>query len=160
EFARSAKDSKDWETRKAAYDAAYAKWHTEEARIDNAYKTSIADYTNKKAAYEKDKTAYAAANFLHRQLMKEPVDPGVPPVREANKYPKPAELDGRPSALVAEIDAQIKAKEAELLSVNNKRRDRIAQVDADARRLREEFDHRSSTKREESDRKREELTAA
>ena len=47
-----------------------------------------------------------------------------------------------------------------MLAVNNKRRDRVAQVDADARRLREEFDHRSSTKREESDRKREELTAA
>ena len=62
--------------------------------------------------------------------------------------------------MVAEIDAQIKAKEAELLAVNNKRRDRVAQVDADARRLREEFDRRSSTKREESDRKREELSAA
>jgi hypothetical protein len=33
-------------------------------------------------------------------------------------------------------------------------------VDADARRLREEFDRRSSTKREETDRKREELSAA
>src|SRR5262249_40987070 len=60
----------------------------------------------------------------------------------------------------AEIDAQIKAKEAELLAVNNKRRDRIAQVDADARHLREEFDQRSLTKREEADRKREELSAA
>src|SRR5207302_1967993 len=64
----------------------------------------------------------------------------------------------KPTA-VAEIDAQIQVKEAELLAVNNKRRDRVAQVDADARRLREEFDHRSSTKREESDRKREELSA-
>jgi hypothetical protein len=81
-------------------------------------------------------------------------------VREANKVPKPSELDGRPSALVAEMDEQIKAKEAELLAVNNKRRDRVAQVDADARRLREEFDRRSTTKREETDRKREELTAA
>src|SRR5512138_322524 len=92
--------------------------------------------------------------------MKEPVDPGVPPVREANKFAKPAELDGRPSALIAEIDEQIKAKETELLAVNNKRRERVAQVDADARRLREEFDSRSSTKREASDKKREELSAA
>src|SRR5205814_8219824 len=53
EFARSAKDSADWEKRKAGYDAAFAKWHTEEARIDNAYQTSMADYANKKAAYEK-----------------------------------------------------------------------------------------------------------
>jgi hypothetical protein len=123
------------------------------------YKNAMADHANKKATYEKDKTAYASASFLKRQLMKEPLDPGVPPVREANKLPKPDELDGRPSALIAEIDDQLKAKEAELLSVNNKRRDRIAQVDADARRLREEFDHRSSTKREETDRKREEFTA-
>jgi hypothetical protein len=160
EFARSSKDSKDWETRKGAYDAAYAKWHTEEARIDNAYQTAMADYANKKAAYEKEKADYAAANFLKRQLMKEPVDPGVPPVREENKLTKPAELDGRPAALIAEIDEQIKAKEAELLAVNNKRRDRVAQVDADARRLRGEFDQRSVNKREESDRKREELSAA
>lgn len=160
EFARSSKDSVDWERRKAAFDAAYAKWHTEEARIDNAYQTAMADYANRKAAYEKDKAEYAAANFLRRQLMKEPVDPGVAPVREANKLSKPADLDGRPAALIAEIDDQIKAKEAELLAVNNKRRERVAQVDADARRLREEFDHRSVTKREESDRKREEFTAA
>lgn len=158
EFARSSKDSKDWEPRKAAFDAAYAKWHTEEARIDNAYQTAMADYANRKAAYAKDKAEYAAAGFLKRQLMKEPLDPGVPPVKEANKFAKPADLDGRPSALVAEIDDQIKAKEAELLAVNNKRRDRIAQVDADARRLRAEFDQRSTTKREETDRKREELS--
>jgi hypothetical protein len=159
EFARSSKDSVDWEKRKAAYDAAFAKWHTEEARIDNAFQTAMSDYANRKAAFQKDKAEYAAASFLHRQLMKEPIDPGVPPVREADKVPKPSELDGRPSALIAEIDEQIKAKEAELLAVNNKRRDRIAQVDADARALREEFDHRSVTKREESDRKRDELTA-
>lgn len=160
EFARSAKDSASWEARKKAYDAAYARWHSEEARIDNIYQGAMADYANRKAAYEKDKAAYAAAGFLKRQLMKEPVDPGVPPVREANPNPKPAELDGRPSALVAEIDDQIKAKEAELLAVNNKRRDRIAQIESDARRLREEFDQRSTTKREESDRKREELSSA
>ena len=160
EFARSAKDSVNWESRKAAYDAAYAQWHTEEARIDNAYQKAMADYTNKKTAYEKDKAEYAAANFLKRQLMREPVDPGVPPVHEVNKNPKPSELDGRPAAIIAEFDAQIKAKEAELLAVNNKRRDRIAQVEADARQLREEFDRRSVTKREEADKKREELSAA
>ena len=33
------------------------------------------------------------------------------------------------------MDAQIKAKEAELLAVNNKRRARVAQVEADARRI-------------------------
>jgi len=104
EFARSSKDSVDWEKRKAGFDAAYGKWHTEEARIDNAYQTAMADYANRKAAYEKDKAEYAAASFLHRQLMKEPVDPGVAPVREANKLSKPADLDGRPAALIAEID--------------------------------------------------------
>ena len=39
--------------------------------------------------------------------MKEPVDPGVPPVREVNTILKPTVL--------AELDDQIKAKEAELL---------------------------------------------
>lgn len=129
-----------------------AKWNAEEARIDNAYKTKLAAYTNKKAAYEKDKKEYESANILKRQLMREPVDPGVPPERESNTILKPM--------LVAEIDAQIKAKEDELAAVNNKRRERVAQVDADARRVREEFDRRSSSKREESDRKREELSAA
>jgi len=127
-------------------------WNAEEARIENAYKAKTAEYTNLKNAYEKDKAEYESAGFLKRQLLKEPVDPGVPPVRETNKILKPA--------LAADIDAQIAAKEAELLAVNNKRRDRVAQVDADARRLREEFDRRSATKREESDRKREELSAA
>jgi hypothetical protein len=128
------------------------KWNAEEARIDNAYKTKMADYANKKAAYEKEKADYAAANFLKRKFMREPVDPGVPPVRETNTILKPVEI--------AEIDDQIKSKEAELLTVNNKRRERVAQVDTDAHRLRDEFDRRSSTKREESDRKREELLAA
>ena len=126
EFARSSKDSVNWESRKAAYDSAYGQWHTEEARIDNTYQKAMADYTNKRAAYEKDKADYAAANFLKRQLMREPVDPGVPPVREVNKYAKPADLDGRPAAIIADFDAQIKAKEAELLAVNNKKRERIA----------------------------------
>jgi hypothetical protein len=76
----------------------------------------------------------------------------VPPERESNTILKPT--------LVAEIEAQIKAKEDELLAVNNKRRDRVAQVDADARKLREDFDHRSSSKREETDHKRDELLAA
>jgi hypothetical protein len=160
EFTRSAKDSANWETRKAAYDAAFGKWKVEEARIDNEYQTAVADYTNRKNTYEKDKAAYAAANFLHRQVMREPVDPGVPPVREVNRLAKPADLDGRPSALVEELDQQIKSKEAELLAVNNKRRDRVAAVDADARRLRQEFDTRSTGKREEADRKREELSAS
>ena len=128
------------------------KWNAEEARIENAYKVKMAAYANQKAAYEKEKADYNSANFLKRQLMKEPVAPGVPPERESNTVLKPT--------LVAEIDAQIKAKEAELLTVNNKRRDSVAQVDADARRLREEFDRRSGTKREETDRKREGLLAS
>jgi hypothetical protein len=128
------------------------KWNAEEARIDNAYKVKMADYTNKKAAYEKEKLEYDHASFLRRQLMIEPVDPGVPPDRDSNTILKPT--------LVAEIDAQIKAKEAELLAVNNQRRDRVAQVENDAHRLRADFEGRSSTKREETDRKREELLAA
>ena len=128
------------------------KWNAEEARIENAYKVKMAAYANQKAAYEKEKADYDNANFLKRQLMKEPVAPGVPPERESNTVLKPT--------LVAEIDAQIKDKEAELLTVNNKRRERVAQVDADARRLREEFDRRSGTKREETDRKREGLLAS
>ncbi|MSU57521.1 MAG: hypothetical protein EXS35_04975 [Pedosphaera sp.] len=127
------------------------KWNAEEARIENAYKAKLAEYANKKAAYEKDKTDYDNANFLKRQLLKEPVSPGVPPEREANTVLKPT--------AIAEMDAQIKAKEAELLAVNNKRRDRIAQVDADARQVRGDFDRRSSTKREDADRKREDLSA-
>ncbi len=129
-----------------------ATWNAEEARIENAYKAKLADYTNKKAAYVKDKEEYDKAGFLKRQILNVPVNPGVPPEREVNKILKPA--------LIAEIDAQIKAKEAELLAVNNKRRERLAQVDEDARKVREEFDRRSGTKREEADRKREELSAA
>ena len=128
------------------------KWNTEEARIENAYKAKMKDYTNEKAAYDKAKAEYDGANFLKRQLMKEPVSPGVPPEREVNNILKPT--------LVAELDEQIKTKEAELAAVNNKRRDRVAQVDADARRVREQYDTRSVAKREESDKKREELSAA
>ena len=127
-------------------------WNAEEARIENAYKAKLAAYTNKKNAYDKDKAEYDNANFLKRQLMKEPVNPGVPPEREVNKILKPT--------LVAELEEQIKAKESELIAVNNKRREGVARVDADARRLREDFDRRSGTKREESDRKREELLAS
>ncbi len=129
-----------------------SKWNAEEARIENAYKTKLSAYTNKKTAYEKDKTEYDNANILKRQLMREPVNPGVPPEREANTILKPT--------LVADLDTQIKAKEAELIEVNNKRRDSVAQVAADARRMREEFDRRSSSKREEADHKRTELVAA
>jgi hypothetical protein len=129
-----------------------SKWNAEEARIENAYKAKLSDYTNKKAAYEKAKAEYDSANFVKRELMKEPVSPGVPPVRETNTQLK--------SSALADLDVQIKAKEAELLTVNTKRRDQIAQVEADARRLRDEYDHRSTTRREETDKKRDELTAA
>jgi hypothetical protein len=142
----------DLRTRRETEVARATTWNVEEARIENAYKAKLADYTNKKRAYDKDKAEYDSANFLRRKLMSEPVHPGVPPERESNKILKPT--------LVAEIEAQIKAKEAELITVNTKRRDRVAQVDTDARRLREDFDRRSGTKREETDRKREELLAA
>jgi hypothetical protein len=128
------------------------KWNAEEARLDNEFKAKMTEYTNKKTAYDKEKAEYDSASFVLRQFMKEPIDPGVAPQREDNTILKPT--------LVAEIDAQIKAKEDELLTVNNQRRDRVAQVGDDARRLRAEFDQRSSTKRDETDRKREELLAS
>ncbi len=127
-------------------------WNAEEARIENAFKAKMSEYTNKKTAYEKDLAEYEGANFLRRQIMKEPVNPGVPPEREVNKILKPT--------LVAELESQIKTKETELVAVSNKRRESVAQVDTDARKLREDFDRRSGSKREETDRKREELLAA
>src|SRR3989454_812216 len=142
----------DLRARREAELARATKWNAEEARMENAYKAKLAEYTNRKTAYLKDKAEYDKANFIRRKFMSEPVDPGVPPEREANTILKPT--------LVADIEEQIKAKEAELIAINNKRRERVAQVDADARRLREEFDHRSTTKREESDKKREDLSAA
>lgn len=132
--------------------AAASKWNAEEARIENAYKTKLAAYTNKKNAYEKDKAEYESANIIKRQLMSEPVDPGVPPEREVNTILKPT--------LVADLDAQIKAKEAELIEVNNKRREAVGLVAADAQRIRQDFDRRSQLKREESDKRRAELLAA
>lgn len=128
------------------------KWNAEEARLENAYKQKLAQYTNKKAAYDKEKAEYDNANVLKRQLMKEPVDPGVPPEREANTSLK--------STVIADLEAQIKAKEAELAAINAKRREGVAQVGADARRLRDQFDQRSTSKRAETDKKREELSAA
>lgn len=127
-------------------------WNAAEARIENEFKAKMALYTNTKAVYDKAKAEYDNANVFRRQLMSEPVHPGVPPEREVNTVLKPT--------LVAELEAQIKAKEAELAVVNTKRRDRVAQVSDDARRLREEFDHRSTTKRDQTDRKREELQAS
>src|SRR6266404_1499546 len=141
----------DLRARREAELARATKWNAEEARIENAYIAKFAEYTNKKTAYLKDKAEYDNANFIRRKLMSEPVDPGVAPERESNTILKPT--------LVGELEEQIKAKEAELVAINNKRRERVAQVDADARRLREEFDHRSTTKREETDRKREDLSA-
>ena len=127
-------------------------WNAEEARIENAHKLAMAAYTNQMAAYEKDKERYENANFLKRKVMKKPVDPGVPPVRETNTILKPTALE--------EIDAQIEAKMTELADVNAQRRARVAQVAADARVLREQFEGRSSTQREDTDRKREELLGA
>ncbi len=142
----------DLRARRETEQARAAKWNAEEARIDNAYKAKMAAYTNLKTAYVKAKAEYDGANFLKRELMKEPIDPGVAPVREVNTILKPVELEA--------LDAQIKSKETELAAVNSKRRDSVAQVEADARQLRAEFDRRSGTKREETDRKRDELLAA
>src|SRR5262245_32909698 len=90
------------------------KWNADEARIENAYKAKLADYTNRKTAYLKDKAEYDKANFLKRKFMSEPVDPGVAPEREANTILK--------STLVAELEEQIKAKAAEAVNINNKSR--------------------------------------
>src|SRR6267143_71014 len=68
----------DLRARREAEVAPATKWNAEEARIENAFKAKMAAYTNKKAAYEKDKAEYANANFIKRQFMSEPVDPGVP----------------------------------------------------------------------------------
>jgi hypothetical protein len=127
-------------------------WNAEDARLENAYKAKLLDYENKKGAYDKAKADYDNANVLKRQFMKEPISPGVPPERDSNTILKPT--------LVAELEDQIKAKEAELLAVNNKRRDRVAQVEADARQLRAEYDQRSTSKREDADHKRDELLTA
>jgi DNA-binding transcriptional regulator YdaS (Cro superfamily) len=129
-----------------------SKWNVEEARIENAYKAKMADYTNKKKAYDKAKSEYDSANFIKRQVLKEPIDPGVPPEREVNTILKPT--------LVADLDAQIKAKEDELNAVSNKRREGLAAVEADARRIRDEFDRRSTTRRDEADKNRAELAGA
>lgn len=128
------------------------KWNAEEARIENGYKTEMAEYSNTLADYEREQAKYDDANFVKRKLMKEPVHPGVPPVREDNTILKPT--------LVKELDGQINAKDVELAAVNERRRDRVAQVATDARQLREDFDQRSSTKRDEVDGKREGLLAA
>ncbi|HZV34955.1 MAG TPA: hypothetical protein VFB72_10315 [Verrucomicrobiae bacterium] len=128
------------------------RWNAEQARIDNDYQTKLADYKNRKAQYDKEKAAYDNAGVLKRQLMREPVSPGVPPEREANRILKPTPI--------SEFDTQISAAEAELQAVNNKRRDRIAQVEAEAKSIREQFDKRSVSKREEADKKRDELHAA
>ena len=56
---------------------------------------------------------------------------------------------------------QLQVKEGEtLLAVDNKRRDRVAQVESDARQLREQFEGRSGTKRDEADHNRAQLLAA
>ncbi len=128
------------------------KWNAEEAHIDNDYKAKLADYQNKKAAYDKAKAEYDNANFLRRQLMPEPVDPGVPPVRQSNTDLK--------SSVLADLDAQIKAKEDELVAADSKHRDRIAQVESEASKMRSEFDQRSGTKREEVDKAHDQLLAA
>ncbi len=129
------------------------KWNAEEARIENAYKLKMADYANKKAAYEKAKTEYDNANFLKRQLMREPVDPGVPPVREDNTILKPAETRRRSTL-------KSKPRKPNCWPSTTSAVQSVAQVEADARQLRERFDTRSSTKREEADRKRDELLAS
>ena len=103
----------------------------------------------------KTKRNMTAANFVKRQLMKEPRRPG-----RAARARSPTSRSLKPTALSRRSTSKSKPKKLNCSPSIIKRRERVAQVDADARRLREEFDHRSSTKREESDSKREELTAA
>jgi len=79
----------DLRARREAELARATKWNAEDARIENAYKTKLADYTNRKTAYVKDKAEYDKANFLKRKFMSEPVDPGVPPEREVSTILKP-----------------------------------------------------------------------
>src|SRR5437867_871111 len=69
----------DLRARREAELARATKWNAEEARNENAYKAKLAEYTNLKTAYLKAKAEYDKANFLKRQFMSEPVDPGVPP---------------------------------------------------------------------------------
>ncbi len=147
-----AKAIADLRARRETELARASKWNAEEARIENNFKAQLADYTNRKTAYLKAKAEYDSANIIKRQFLSEPVDPGVAPERQSNTVLKPT--------LVAELEQQIKAKEAELAAIHDKRRERVAQVDTDARRLREEYDKRSTSKREESDKKREDLSAA
>ncbi len=129
-----------------------AKWNEEEARIDNEYKTKLADYQNRKAQFDREKAAYDSANVVKRQFMKEPVDPGVPPVRASNTLLK--------STVLTELDNEIKAKEDELQSVDATRRERVAQVEEDARQLRQQFQGRSGTRRDQADTDRAALLAA
>lgn len=160
ELARTTKDSVDWEARRKSYEADLAKWNAEEARISNAYQQAMLVYTNAKNDYDKAKAEYDSASTLKRQIMIEPVSPGLPPVREVNGVAKPAPIDARPSALVEEFDRQIKSKEDELAAANTKRRERIAQVEADVRNLRKELERRAGTKTETMDQKRDALLAA
>jgi len=132
--------------------AADSKWNAEEVRLDNQYKEAMAKYENAKASYETARDEYDHANIVKRQFLHEPVDPGVPPVREANTILKPTGLD--------DLDTQIKAKEAELAAVDTQRRQRVAQVEDEAKHLRDEFDTRSGDRRGDSDRKRDALLAA
>src|SRR5581483_9252739 len=150
--AQITRDLAELRTRRETEVARAAKWNAEEARIENAYKAKLTDYNNKLAAYKKDKAAYDNANFLERQLMRQPVDPGAPPQQEENTILKPASL--------AAMDAQIASKETELSTVNTQRRERLAQVENEAHQLRLEFGSRSTSKREETDRKREALLAS
>src|SRR6266478_6579694 len=54
----------DLRARREAELARATKWNAEEARIENNYKTILADYTNRKMAYEKAKAEYDNANFI------------------------------------------------------------------------------------------------
>src|SRR5436190_6152437 len=100
------KEIADLRARRETEVARNTKWNAEDARIENEYKTKKADWDNKKAAYDKARAEYDNANIIRRQLMKEPVSPGVPPERQSNTVLKPT--------AVAEIDAQLQTKEAEL----------------------------------------------
>lgn len=150
--ARLNKEIGDLQSQRETELARAGKWTAEEARLENDFKATMLAYENAKSEFEKDKAAYDKASVLQHPFMKKPVDPGAPPVRPDNTLLQPTAL--------AAIDQSLKNKQDELTTLNNSRRDRIAQVEGEAHQLREEFDHRSTSRRDEVDRKRDDLLAA
>jgi len=58
----------DLRARREAELARATKWNSEEARIENAFKAKMAEYTNKKTAYQKEKAEYDNARLTKLAL--------------------------------------------------------------------------------------------